>query len=145
VTTPRSGQHRAWFVDSSAFFAAFTRNDERHAAASALLRRAALAATPLVTTNFIVAETHALFLARIGREAGVAFLREIDRSLANVIRATAEDEASAREIVCRYTDKDFSLVDAISFAVMDRLRLRLAFTFDGDFERYGFERVRPSP
>ncbi len=44
---------------------------------------------------------------------------------------------AAKAIIYRYTDKDFSLTDAISFALMERLRIPTAFTFDRDFERYG--------
>jgi uncharacterized protein len=55
-----------------------------------------------------------------------------------VIRARAADENRAKQILFQYDDKDFSFADAISFAVMERLQIRLAFTFDRDFAQYGF-------
>jgi predicted nucleic acid-binding protein len=56
-----------------------------------------------------------------------------------IVRVTPEDEAKAREITYRYDDKDFSLTDATSFAVMERLGIRAAFTFDRDFRQYGLD------
>ncbi len=38
----------------------------------------------------------------------------------------------------QYDDKDFSLTDATSFAVMERIRVPYAFTFDRHFAQYGF-------
>jgi predicted nucleic acid-binding protein len=52
-------------------------------------------------------------------------------------RVTAEDEVRTRDVLRRYEDKDFSYVDATSFAVMERLRIREAFAFDPHFVRYG--------
>jgi predicted nucleic acid-binding protein len=52
-------------------------------------------------------------------------------------RVTAEDEVRARDVLRRYEDKDFSYVDATSFAVMERLRIREAFAFDPHFVQYG--------
>ncbi len=49
-----------------------------------------------------------------------------------------EDEAQAIDIVMRYRDKEFSLTDATSFVVMERLGLTDAFSFDNDFSQYGF-------
>ena len=46
---------------------------------------------------------------------------------------------AGRAILDRYADKDFSLTDAINFAVMDRLRLRTAFAFDRHFAQYGLD------
>ena len=43
----------------------------------------------------------------------------------------------------KYQDKDFSLTDAISFAVMERLQITQAFTFDRHFAQYGFTLVQP--
>jgi predicted nucleic acid-binding protein len=60
-----------------------------------------------------------------------------------VIRVRASDEERARDIVYRYTDKDFSLADAISFVVMDRLQITRAFTFDHHFAQYGVPALAP--
>ena len=40
--------------------------------------------------------------------------------------------------VYRYTDKTFSMVDAISFVVMERLEIAVVLGFDSDFTQYGF-------
>jgi predicted nucleic acid-binding protein len=47
------------------------------------------------------------------------------------------DETRAKEILFRYADRDFSFIDALGFAVMERLGPRLAFTFDRYFTQYG--------
>jgi hypothetical protein len=43
----------------------------------------------------------------------------------------------AREILARYADKDFSLCNALSFAVMEARGVRRAFSFDRHFRQYG--------
>ena len=54
-----------------------------------------------------------------------------------LVRVTEADEAAALALIARYRDKDFSLTDATSFVVMDRLGLRHALSFDSDFRQYG--------
>ncbi len=44
----------------------------------------------------------------------------LEESSTTVIRVRASDGERARDIVYRYTDKDFLLADAISFAVVVR-------------------------
>ncbi len=39
----------------------------------------------------------------------------------------------------RFQDKGFSFTDCISFAVMKRLKLKIALTFDKHFSQAGFE------
>jgi predicted nucleic acid-binding protein len=63
------------------------------------------------------------------------------QSRISVERITATDESQAREIIYRYVDKHFSLTDALSFVVMERVGVSAAFTFDHDFARYGLESV----
>lgn len=45
--------------------------------------------------------------------------------------------------IVTYQDKSFSLADATSFVVMERLRSRWAFSFDEHFTQYGFKRLSP--
>jgi predicted nucleic acid-binding protein len=90
----------------------------------------------LYTSNYIVAEAHSLVLNRLGRRLAARFLAEIDRSPTTVVRVAEEDERRARDILDRYADKDFSLTDATSFAIMERLGIAFAFTFDSDFAAY---------
>jgi predicted nucleic acid-binding protein len=125
-------------VDTSAYFAFIAPRDTNHEQAISISRVLANQSWRLFTSNYIVAETHALLLARLGRATAFTFLQEIDRSTTQLVRATHADERRAREIIERYTDKDFSLADAISFSMMERLNIRSAFTFDQHFAQYGF-------
>ncbi len=77
----------------------------------------------------------------MGREIALSFLRELDHSTTTIIRATVADERRAREVLEKYHDKDFSLCDAVSFAVMERLGMTLAFAFDRHFARYSFSLI----
>jgi len=40
-------------------------------------------------------------------------------------------------MIARYSDKDWSLCDAISFAVMESRSVGAAFSFDRHFAQYG--------
>jgi uncharacterized protein len=130
------------FVDTSALFALLDERDPNHVLARAVLQRAYTERSGLITTNFIVAEAHALMLARRGRARAAGLLHEITRGPSMlVVRASEDDEDAAQAIIYLYDDKDFSLTDAISFAVMRRLGIVTAFTLDRDFARFGFASV----
>jgi predicted nucleic acid-binding protein len=53
-----------------------------------------------------------------------------------VVRALPAEEDCAREIIARHSDKNWSLCDAISFAVLEARGVRRAFTFDHHFRQY---------
>ena len=123
-------------VDTSAVYALIDRDDSYHRKAVSLLRSLPRRGLTPLLTNFIVAESHALLLSRVG--AGVA--RDwLLRQIWPMERITPEDEEKAREIIRRYTDKSFSYTDATSFAVMERLGIKEAFAFDPHFRQYGFK------
>lgn len=128
------------FVDSSAFYALIDRSDGNHRRAFALFRSAARRRSQLATTNFVVAEAHALILSRLGRALAARWLLTLT---AEVIRVAEEDESRAKAIIVTYHDKDFSYCDAASFAVMERLSLFQTLAFDVHFRQYArFEILR---
>jgi predicted nucleic acid-binding protein len=137
--TPRSiSGDAAVLLDTSAFFVLFNQTDASHGAAQALVRRLNDERRPVVTTNFVVAELHALLLRRAGRNLALQALKSLEQGGIVVVRVDVEDERRAREIIDRYDDKDFSLVDALSFAVMERLGIATAFAFDRHFAQFGW-------
>jgi len=120
--------------DSSAVLAVLDEADSNHGTARALLERLAEKPHHAVITNYLLVEAHALLLRRLGR--GVA--REwLEKASPPVLQATARDEERGREIIARHRDKNYSLCDAISFAVMEARAIRRVFTFDRHFRQYG--------
>ena len=96
----------------------------------------------LVTTNYVLAELHALLLARVGRRIALTVILDLIASETTMVRVGEDEERRALEILRTYADKDFTFVDATSFAVMERLGITQAFTFDRHFGQYGFQVVR---
>jgi predicted nucleic acid-binding protein len=142
---PNHQEQRRSMCDSSAYFALAETRDVNHRDARAIVAGMTRQHWRLFTTNFIVAEAHALFLARRGRDIASRFLTGLEVSQGTtVVRATSADEQVARSIIARYADKDFSLTDAITFAVMDRLGIRYAFTFDHHSLQYGCSTLAPT-
>lgn len=138
-------RNRRAFIDTSAFYALADARDDNHNAARAIQDLLTTERWRLLTTNFVLAETHALTLSRLGRNVAAQVLRQIDLSPTMVVRATQADEQEARAILSTYDDKNFSLADAISFAIMKRMDINVAFTFDHNFTQYGLTALTPEP
>lgn len=132
-------RRRRVLLDTSGYFALADRRDDHHEEAQAILTTLASVRWQGFTTNYVVAETHALLLNRLNRQIALRFLQQLDRGGTTIVRVNHRDEQRARAIIVRYDDKDFSLTDATSFAVMERLRIGVAFSFDRDFAQYGFQ------
>ena len=127
-------------VDTAAYFALVDHTDVNHSRAISI---ASADRQVFFTTNYVLAEAHALMLRRLGRVVAARFLVDTDRGRTTVVRVRPADERRAREIIFTYTDKDFSLTDATSFAVMERLHIGTAFTFDRHFAQFGFAVLGP--
>ena len=133
------------FVDTSAWFPlADPRHPDHDRLAKALTRRVR-AGVRIVTTNLVVAETHALLLRRVGWEPALRFLREARRPPLGVEPSTPDIEVrAAEEWLERFEDQPFSLTDAVSFTVMSDRGITEALTLDHHFAVGGFTMV-PSP
>jgi len=130
---------RQVFVDTSALFAHVDTDDDYNRSVMAHLREIATRGGKLVATNFILAELHALLLTRINRHVAFTSLKRIRESRdVAVIHVGLDDEQRGWEIIERFSDKDFSFADAISFAVMERLGMTHAISLDAHFAKYGW-------
>lgn len=127
------------FVDTSAWYPlADARHPDHRRLADALRLRVA-EGIRVVTTNLVVAETHALLLRRAGPAPARRFLREVRREPLLVETSTPELEVrAAEEWLDRYADQDFSLTDGVSFAVMSARGIAEALTLDRHFAAAGF-------
>lgn len=128
------------FVDTSYWVALLMLRDRNHACANDLWRTDLGA---LVTTNHVVGETWTFLRRRAGHEAAVAFLDAAEGSprLA-ILHVEAPVEAEAKRWLRRRDEREYSYVDAVSFAVMRRRRITEALAFDGDFSAAGFVELR---
>jgi len=127
------------FVDTSAWFPLADPEDPAHADVAGELREAVHRSRRIVTTNLVVAETHALLVRRIIARWRSRFLREVGREPHLVVTRTREIEADARrDWLERFEDQDFSLTDAVSFCVMRKRDIQDALALDRHFVVAGF-------
>ena len=128
------------FVDTSVWYAAADRGDRNNARAKAVLS----AADQRVTTDHVLIETWLLLRHRIGRDAAERFWDGLRRGVARIEPVTSADLEVAWAIGETFADQDFSAIDRTSFAVMQRLGIERAASFDDDFAifRYGRRRDR---
>ena len=125
---------RSVLWDSSAILALLDADDTDHERAVSAARQIAAEKRPSFVTNYIEVEAHALLLRKLGRTIAREWL--LTGGLP-VIRALPEEEEQAKQILARHTDKDWTLCDAISFAVLEAQHVGRAFTFDHHFRQYG--------
>lgn len=126
------------FVDSSVWFAAANIRERRNAHAKDLLMEIAAP----VTTDHVVIETWLLLNSRIGRNAAEQFWRRLRIQAISVEVATIADLEAAWAIGEAFPDQQFSVVDRTSFAVMQRIGITRAASFDEDFAIYRYGRDR---
>ena len=121
------------------------RSHPDHRPIAAELTGAVKRGTRIVTTNLVIAETHALLLRRVGRDVALAFARTVRHQPNLVISSDPALETQAIEDwLERYVDQDFSFTDAVSFTVMGSRDIGEALTLDHHFTVAGFH-VIPAP
>ncbi len=120
--------------DSSAILALLDADDADHGRALAAADNIVAERRPSFVTNYIEAEAHALLLRKLGRAIARQWL--LTGSLP-VLRVLPQEEERAKVILATHLDKDWSLCDAISFAVLESRGVRMAFTFDRHFRQFG--------
>jgi predicted nucleic acid-binding protein len=128
------------FVDTSIWYAAADAGDRSNHLAREILAKG----EPLLTSDHILAESWLLLRHRLNRNAADRFWEGLRAGVAAIEPVNAADLEVAWTIGSDFPDQDFSLVDRTSFAVMLRLGVHRAASFDEDFAvfRHGRNRDR---
>lgn len=128
---------RRTFVDSLFVIALVNRRDQYHGQALALA--ASLRGEPLLTTDAILLEI-GNGLARSHKKEAVAILEELRTAdELKMVHLTPGLFERAFHLYKTRQDKEWGLVDCVSFVVMQDEGVQSALTFDRHFRQAGFE------
>lgn len=125
-------------MDTSVWYAAADRSDVSNPRAIELLSTA----EPLVTSDHVLVETWRLIHHFLSAKAAEKFWDGLRSGVAAVEQTTEADMEAAWAIGDQFPDQDFSIVDRTSFALMERLGLSRALSFDRDFAVFRYGRGR---
>jgi predicted nucleic acid-binding protein len=128
------------FVDTSGIFALLVKNDSKHLRAKESFNRFAQNKAHLYASSFVLVETTALLHKRIGLDAVRDFNTKF-LPLLEIIWTDKEWYARSIHRLFLQSQKDVSLVDCLSFEIMESFDISLAFSFDKRFEDMGFSIV----
>ncbi len=130
------------FLDTS-FVVALFRDRERHHGEAVEVWRSNR--DQLVTTECVLGEVWTFMRRREHHAAAVAVVDALTSSPQLATLGTNSDVHDAAWNWLRRRDEhEYSYVDAVSFEMMRRRRLKEALAFDGDFTRAGYTEVRPA-
>lgn len=126
-------------VDTAGFFALWDAADHYHSAAISLQEELLRKHRRFFTTEYVVDETTTLLLKRHSHTAAADFFATIETSTVIRLEWVGPDRFHAAGAFFRkYTDKEWSFTDCLSFVIMHELRVRDAFTSDRHFKQAGF-------
>ena len=129
------------FVDTSFWAALTAKTDAWHEEATELF--GGVGSVRLLTSNHVRGETWTLLRRRRGFRSAVAFLDRLERTTALRLEFVSRDiEGEALRWLRQHDEREYSFVDATSFALMRSLRIHEALAFDGDFAAAGFVELR---
>ncbi len=139
----RSLYSRAILVDTGAFLALANIKDKNHWTPVECLKAIARHRLPIFVSVPTIYESYRRFLFDLGQRAAKTFVREVYDGSINIVRTVEEDEQEARRLLERYGGLALSLTDAANMAIMTRLGIAVAFSFDSDYLQAGFIRIPP--
>ena len=125
------------FADTSALYALLVRDDFMHVRAKECFAYFADHAVQQLSSSFVLVETMALLQRRIGLEAVQDFNARI-LPLLEILWVDREWYNRAVQRLFALRKKDVSLVDCISFEIMEARAVTMAFSFDKHFIDNGF-------
>jgi predicted nucleic acid-binding protein len=135
-------QAEAIFVDSGAWIALALSRDPLHAQARQQWDLLQGAGAKLHTSVPVVIETFTFLDRNANRDVALTWKESVYRpDIAKILPCELLDLEQSWEYFRRPDLHNLSAVDATSFAIMKRAKIRLAYTFDHHFAVVGFRLV----
>jgi len=132
-------QGEAVFVDSGAWIALALTRDPLHARAREQWELLQGAGAKLHTSIPVVIETFTFLDRSAARDVALAWKESVYKTgFAKILACELRDLQQSWDYFRRADLHKLSAVDATSFAIMKRARIRLAYTFDHHFAVVGF-------
>jgi predicted nucleic acid-binding protein len=126
------------FVDTGAFVASRRPDESEHTQAREAFEALVARGARLVSTDYVFSETYTTLLTRVGRRAAIAWGTQMRAGTGiEFVRVEQELDDAAWEILVAHEDNEWSYVDAVSIALMEREGIRTAFAFDHHFSQRG--------
>lgn len=129
------------FVDSGAWIALALTRDPLHAQAREQWGLLRAAGAKLHTSIPVVIETFTFLDRNANRDVALAWKGSVAQPGFDILPCELRDLQRSWDYFRRADLHKLSAVDATSFAIMKRARIRLAYTFDHHFAVVGFRMV----
>ena len=127
------------FLDTAYAIALSVESDEHHERAEELAEQLEAEATRLVTTRAVLLEIGNALSKKRYRKAALELLDALEQDpLIEIVSLSEELYGQALELFRNRPDKNWGLVDCVSFVVMQERGLTEALTTDEHFEQAGF-------
>jgi predicted nucleic acid-binding protein len=124
------------FADTNFLIALLNPSDQWHSAAKQV---AGALDEPVVTTTWVLVELGDALSVGANRDLFLKFIDTLsEHPHWQVVPASTESFVDGLELFRARSDKEWSLTDCISFAVMKQLNITEALTHDHHFEQAGF-------
>ncbi|HEX8683918.1 MAG TPA: PIN domain-containing protein [Ardenticatenaceae bacterium] len=125
------------FVDTLFVVASINPRDQYHRQAAELVKR--FRGHPLLITDAVLLEIGNALARNFKKEAVEIIERFLNSNQVEVVALTPELFQEALVLYKAYQDKEWGLVDCVSFVVMRRKNITSALTFDQHFVQAGFQ------
>jgi|SRR6185369_3350988 predicted nucleic acid-binding protein len=129
-------------IDTAAWLALVNTKDELHSQATQTMAELRHGNYTLVTTEFVLLEVANALCAAAWRHKAIKLIDGLRaQPKLRIIQADTNILAEGWQLYSNRLDKEWSLTDCISIVVMQKDRIKKAFTSDHHFQQAGFVKL----
>ena len=134
------------FADSSAYIAYYNKRDKNHNKAISFIKKIRnrdFGPVIIYTSDYVFDEViTAILILTKNKDLAIKIGESIKKSkITKIIKVDEEVFQKAWETFKEYKDKLWSFTDCTSFAIMEKMNIKTAFTFNKHYKQAGFNTI----